>query len=236
MIDSTALSSNALDAPRRPTLDAAARRLLDIALAITAAALLAVPMILIALAILAESGGPVLFRQTRLGLGGRSFTMYKFRKFHRAAGPDGSPLTLHEDPRMTAVGRILMASKLDELPQLWNVIRGDMAVIGPRPESLAFADCFRNGFEKILDHKPGLLGPCQILFRNESALFVPGMDPRQFYRDVLFPTKARVDLAYFQSRTLVSDLGLIARGVVAVCSVGSAPSPVALPLAENVPT
>src|SRR5216684_6263435 len=80
----------------------------------------------------------------------------------------------HAD-RDTSIGRLLAGSKLDELPQLWNVLRGDMSLVGPRPESLAFTDCFRNGFEKILEYKPGLFGPCQVMFRNESKLYPAGV-------------------------------------------------------------
>ncbi|TGS51973.1 sugar transferase, partial [Mesorhizobium sp. M3A.F.Ca.ET.201.01.1.1] len=99
-------------------------------------------MLLIAVSLLAAGGGPVLFAQTRLGAGARPFRMYKFRKFDVRCDPHGLALTVAGDNRMTRIGRVLAATKFDELPQLWNVIIGDMAIIGPRPESLAFADCF----------------------------------------------------------------------------------------------
>lgn len=212
-----------LHLPRLHLDEAALRRAFDVAVAGLAALLLAPVALLVALAILVESGRPVLFAQVRLGRGGLPFVMYKFRKFGPRAGAGGSPLTLEGDARMSAVGRVLMATKLDELPQLWNVLRGDMAVIGPRPESLAFADCFRDGFEEVLDHKPGLLGPCQILFRSESTLHARSADPQRFYRDVLFPAKARADIAYFRTRTLASDLALTVRGVLAVLIPGAVP-------------
>ena len=119
---------------------------------------------------------------------------------------------------------MLAATKLDELPQLWNVLRGDMSLVGPRPESLAFSDCFRNGFEKIHKHKPGIFGPCQVLFRNESRLYPAGVAAVEFYRHVLFPTKAKIDLAYFEHRTLVSDLGWILRAAWVIV-VGSRADP-----------
>jgi len=118
---------------------------------------------------------------------------------------------MEADGRLTKVGRVLAVSKLDELPQLWNVLRGDMSVVGPRPESLAFADCFRNGFEKVHQHKPGLFGPCQVMFRHESKYYPDGVAAVDFYRKVLFPAKAEIDLAYFSRRTLASDLGWIVR-------------------------
>lgn len=193
-----------------------ASRCLDLVIAATAALAFGPLMLLIALAIWLEGGRPILFSQLRLGKGGRSFSMYKFRKFSATCGTTGCPLTMAADDRMTRVGRILAATKLDELPQLWNVLRGEMAIVGPRPESLAFADCFQNGFEQVLEHKPGLLGPSQILFRNEGRLYPANADPTRFYREVLFPTKAKIDLAYFPHRTLGSDIAWIVRGVLAV--------------------
>jgi len=188
------------------------RRALDILGTGVAVSVLAPVMPIVTLAIWIESGRPILFSQLRLGQNGRPFRMYKFRKFGPDCGSDGCPLTVEGDGRLTMIGRVLAVSKLDELPQLWNVLRGDMSLVGPRPESIAFTDCFRNGFEKVLEHKPGLFGPCQIMFRHESKLFPSGGAAVEFYRQVLFPAKAEIDLAYFSRRTLVSDLGWIFRG------------------------
>jgi lipopolysaccharide/colanic/teichoic acid biosynthesis glycosyltransferase len=204
--------SPGMDVGLRHALGVGLWRAFDIVGAGVAAFVLAPVMLIVTLAIWIESRRPILFSQLRLGQHGRPFRMYKFRKF----GPDcdnrGCPLTVEGDGRLTAVGRVLAASKLDELPQLWNVLRGDMSIVGPRPESLAFADCFRNGFEKIHEHKPGLFGPCQVLFRHESKLYPADVAAAEFYRQVLFPAKAEIDLAYFSRRTLVSDLGWILRG------------------------
>jgi lipopolysaccharide/colanic/teichoic acid biosynthesis glycosyltransferase len=196
--------------------NAAASRAFDLVVASGAGLVFALPMALIAGAIWLEGGRPILFAQTRLGKGGAPFRMYKFRKFSASCGAGGCPLTVAYDDRMTPLGRVLAATKLDELPQLWNVLKGDMAVVGPRPESLAFADCFRNGFEKVLEHKPGLLGPSQVLFRHEARLYPPDGDPTRFYRDELFPAKARLDLAYFPHRSLAGDLGWLVRGALVV--------------------
>jgi lipopolysaccharide/colanic/teichoic acid biosynthesis glycosyltransferase len=196
------------------------RRTLDIMCTGVAASVLAPVFLITALAIWIESGRPFLFSQLRLGQNGRPFRMYKFRKFWPDCDNHGSPLTIEEDDRLTVVGRVLAACKLDELPQLWNVLRGDMSLVGPRPESLAFSDCFRNGYEKVLEHKPGLFGPCQVIFRHESKLFPAGVAAVEFYRQVLFPAKAKIDLAYFSRRTLVSDLGWIIRAAWMI-AVGS---------------
>ncbi len=205
----------------------AASRCFDLVIAITALLVLSPVFLLAMTAIWIEGGRPLFFAQVRLGRGGRPFVMYKFRKFGAASGTDGCPLTVAGDQRLTRVGAFLAATKLDELPQLWNVLRGDMAIVGPRPESMAFADCFRGVFEHVLDFKPGLLGPSQIHFRNECRFYPTDADPTLFYREVLFPAKARLDLAYFPTRTLASDFGLLVRGVLAV--LGWAPGGRAAP-------
>lgn len=205
---------DAADEFSRPSfgIDVGLRRTLDILFAAVATSIFAPVMLIVVIAIWIESGRPVLFSQLRLGQYGRPFRMFKFRKFRPDCDNHGCPLTIEEDDRLTAVGRVLAVSKLDELPQLWNVLRGDMSLVGPRPKSLAFTDCFCNGFEKVLDHKPGLFGPCQVMFRHESKLFPAGIAAVEFYRQVLFPAKAKVNLAYFSQRTLISDLGWILRG------------------------
>ncbi len=200
-----------------------ARRALDICLVCLALLFLAPLLLLVAAAVWLESRGPILFHQVRIGKGGRYFYMYKFRKFHADAGRAGSPLTLKKDPRLTFVGSILAATKLDELPQLWNVLRGEMSIVGPRPESLAFADCFQNGWEDLLNFKPGLIGPCQIMFRNEADAFPGDVAPDLFYRTVLFPLKASIDLEYFKNRTLARDFVTMLRGALAVSGYVSAP-------------
>jgi len=200
------------------------RRVLDLTFSSLGLMLLSPLILIIAIIILLETGAPVFFSQSRLGRNGRVFTMYKFRKFRPDVGNDGSPLTAHRDCRMTQFGLLLARSKLDELPQLWNVLRGEMSIVGPRPESLAFADCFANQFQEVLEHKPGILGPSQVWFRNESELFPANVDPLEFYRAVQFPLKAQIDLAYYRNRTLLSDLAWIARGVAAVAGWHSARS------------
>jgi lipopolysaccharide/colanic/teichoic acid biosynthesis glycosyltransferase len=197
------------------------QRAFDLCCALVATALLAPVMLLIATVIWLESGRPICFSQLRLGQRGRLFYVYKFRKFSAACGVDGVPLTLQDDRRLTAIGRILALTKADELPQFWNVIKGEMSIVGPRPESLVFADCFCNGFERVLDCKPGLFGPCQVLFRHEERFFPANADPVEFYRKFLFPAKARIDVDYFSHRSFFGDLGWIIRGVLAIVGLTS---------------
>lgn len=178
----------------------AALRIFDVVVAAVVLVLFAPLMILIAAAVLAEGGRPVFFSQVRLGRGGRHFRMYKFRKFHKRGCLAGRPLTVEDDPRLSGVGRVLAWTKLDELPQLWNVLKGDMSIVGPRPELLDFQDCFEGPYRAVLEYKPGILGPSQVLFRNEGSLYRGRADPERFYRDVLFPLKAQIDSAYFAHR------------------------------------
>jgi lipopolysaccharide/colanic/teichoic acid biosynthesis glycosyltransferase len=196
------------------------RRIFDIMFSGTCLIMLSPALLLIATAIWLESGRPIFFKQVRLGRYGKPFHMYKFRKFHKDCGTSGPPLTLQQDPRLTNVGRFLASSKFDELPQLWNTLRGDMSVIGPRPESLAFADCFTGTFTEVLNHKPGILGPSQVAFRNECSLYPRDSDPSEFYRLEIFPAKASIDLQYYSQRSLIQDTLWLAYGVLAVLRIG----------------
>jgi lipopolysaccharide/colanic/teichoic acid biosynthesis glycosyltransferase len=191
--------------------------LFDLTFASVCLAWLALPMLLIAIAIIIESGRPVFFSQTRIGQHGRRFRLHKFRKFYDGDAAGGCALTVQNDPRLTRVGWFLERSKLDELPQLWNVLKGEMSVVGPRPETPHFESCFSHSYSRVLDHRPGIVGPAQVMFRNESALYTPGEDPEIVYRAVLFPAKARIDLAYYPERTLIGDLKWVLLAVLAVC-------------------
>jgi len=212
--------ANSNSPPPSSLLSEVARRIFDIIFSATCLLVLSPVLLLIVLAIWFESGRPIFFKQVRLGRYGKPFSMYKFRKFHKDCGTSGPPLTLQEDPRLTAVGRFLASSKFDELPQLWNALKGDMSIIGPRPESLAFADCFTGTFEEVLNHKPGILGPSQVAFRNESALYPRDTDPSEFYRQEIFPAKALTDLQYYAQRSLAQDILWLVYGVLAVLRIG----------------
>jgi lipopolysaccharide/colanic/teichoic acid biosynthesis glycosyltransferase len=196
--------------------------LCDLALAVACLIVLGPVMALAAIAVLLESGRPIFFTQIRFGQHGRRFRLHKFRKFRGHAKGGGGALTLKDDPRLTKVGRLLERTKLDELPQVWNVLKGDMSVVGPRPESLHFADCFEQ-YGQLLNYKPGLFGPAQAIFRNEGALHAANVNPETFYRTVLFPAKARIDLAYYPTRTVTRDIGWTALGLLAVFGLARVP-------------
>ena len=188
--------------------------LLDKTLAVVGMIVGAPIMAVIALLIYLDSSGPIIFVQERLGRGGRVFRLYKFRKFPAEWGISGPGVTVAGDLRMTRVGKVLERTKLDELPQLWNILKGDMSFVGPRPESLRYADLFQGEFECVLDYTPGIFGPNQIDFRNESEMYPPDEDPDQYYRRVLFPKKARQDLDYFPKANCLADFAWIIKGVL----------------------
>lgn len=191
-------------------------------------------MMVVALAILLESGRPVLFSQLRLGRDGKLFRLHKFRKFRVATPANARPLTLRDDDRMTRVGRFIERTKLDELPQLWDVLRGAMALVGPRPEVPDFADCYAGRYMVLLAWRPGVFGPAQMAFRNEADFYPPNRNPIAFYRATLFPAKAELDLDYYARRTLAADLLWIVRCLGAVSGVAATrPPPVTrLPFAD----
>jgi len=181
------------------------KRITDVCLA-SVWLLLASPIfVLVSLLIWIDDPGSILFVQTRLGLNGKPFRLLKFRKFSTKCGDNGPGVTVARDARMTAIGAFIERTKIDELPQLWNILKGEMSFVGPRPESMCFADLYQGEYVRLLDFLPGLFGPCQIAFRNESALYPKDENPEVFYRSVLFQKKAKIDLDYFARSA--SDVG-----------------------------
>lgn len=198
-------------------------RTLDLIVALASLVVLAPLMLFLALAVWSESGRPIFFSQVRLGKDGRHFRVIKFRKFHHDKNLGGPAVTTDSDARMTRVGKLLARTKFDELPQLWNVVKGEMSIVGPRPEVLDFSDCYDGPFRSVLQYKPGIFGPSQVIFRYESSLYPESCDPHHIYRAIVFPTKARIDLAYFPNRTVLLDLLWIVCGVWAVLGFSSLP-------------
>lgn len=151
--------------------------------------------------------GPVLFRQTRIGFGGRPFTIYKFRsmKVNRSK----VSITLSNDKRITPLGRFLRKSKIDELPQLWNILRGDMSVVGPRPDVPGYSDKLQGGDQLLWTVRPGLTGLDSISYPNEESILDQQPDPQKYYDEVLWPDKVRLNLAYIKNRSFVMDIAII---------------------------
>lgn len=162
-----------------------------------------------ALLIYIDSPGSVFYRSTRVGRGGRPFKMLKFRKMRRSA--KGGPLTIGEDERFTPIGGFLAMTKLDELPQLWNVIKGDMHLVGPRPEVPEFVARYREEYEELLSVLPGITGPAAVEYASESHLLSLQQDPVRFYEESIMPRKIEIDLHYIRTRTLWGDLKILAQ-------------------------
>ena len=179
---------------------------------------------LAAIAIKATSSGPVFFRQERVGRKGRIFVLYKLRTM-RPAG-DGPQVTAGDDARITSVGRLLRKTKLDELPELWNILKGEMSMIGPRPEVPRYVDLENPIWRLILEARPGLTDPVTLRLRNEEDLMaqVKG-DREKFYLETLSPFKLDGYLKYLQTRSWLSDLNVIWQTIFVVIFPGKAPPP-----------
>lgn len=182
-------------------------RLFDIGLVVLLSPFILVIGAVIAVAIYLDSPGPVIFRSVRVGRHGHSFEMFKFRKMR--ADAVGHPLTQVDDERFTPIGRFLAETRLDELPQVWNVLRGDMRLVGPRPELDCFVQAFPQQYEEILTVTPGITGAAQLEFMGESELLL-GSDPAAIYRDAVLPNKIKIDVAYIRSRSFWRDLRIMA--------------------------
>jgi lipopolysaccharide/colanic/teichoic acid biosynthesis glycosyltransferase len=199
--------------PVRRRLDAAGKRTLDVVVAACVLLLFAPLLAIIALAIKLESRGPVFFRCRRVGFEGAELRMLKFRKMHDGAA--GVALTLADDARFTRIGKWLAKTKLDELPQLWNVVKGEMTLVGPRPEDPEFVELRRDDYMVILSVKPGITGLCQLAFAKEGEILDP-TDQVGTYVTRLLPQKAALDRLYAERRSLRMDLRILAWTAVAV--------------------
>ena len=199
------------EAPKRDAL----KRAFDVAASAVLLLLLAPGFAFIGLIIKLDSRGPVFFRQTRVGRGGGSFSMLKFRKMPVDLPKQGPMLTRRSDPRLTRVGRWLERTKFDELPQLVNVLIGDMSMIGPRPEVPRFVDVNDPLWRVVLSVRPGLFGLSQNSGRNESSLYPEDCEDLEgFYREHVLPSKLRTDSAYVRRRGVLYDIGLLVHGIM----------------------
>jgi lipopolysaccharide/colanic/teichoic acid biosynthesis glycosyltransferase len=176
-----------------------------------------------ALAVALTSPGPILFRHERIGRRGRRFRLLKFRTMRQ--GATGIEITAADDARITKVGQVLRRTKLDELPQLWNLLRGDMSFVGPRPEVPRYVDPQDPRWREILSVRPGLTDPATLRFRDEEVLMasVSG-DRERYYREVVLPAKLDASIAYLHERTWKTDLGVLLRTARRLPRSGSRPS------------
>ena len=187
------------------------KRALDLAVAIPTAVLFSPVFIAIAVWIKLDTRGPVFFLQERVGQFGRLFRILKFRSMLVGAEMRGSQGAASDDRRMTRSGRLLRKYKLDELPQLFNIIKGEMSLVGPRPEVPRYVELYTEDQRRILALKPGLTGSASITFNNESETLSRQEDPESFYCEHLIPTKIREDLSYARRATVLSDCAMVVK-------------------------
>jgi lipopolysaccharide/colanic/teichoic acid biosynthesis glycosyltransferase len=198
-------------------------RMAEVPIALAGLLALSPLLVVAALAVVATSPGGPFFRHVRVGRGGRLFGLYKLRSMRlETHGPD---LTARGDPRVTPVGRFLRRTKIDEIPQLWNVVVGDMSLVGPRPESPRYASLEDAQWCKVLQVRPGITDPLTLALRDEQALMPEGAEERErFYLETLQPIKLQGYLDYLARRSPASDIGVLMATLVAIVRPQRAPS------------
>lgn len=193
-----------------------ATRVLDVLGAAGLAIVTAPVWLVIAAAVKLTSPGPVVFRAVRIGREGRPFTLLKFRSMRAGADRVGPGVTAAGDPRVTPVGRVLRATKLDELPQLVNVLRGEMSLVGPRPEDPRYVERYTDAQREILIWRPGITSPASVEYRGEEGILASMGSSLEDAYAVLMARKIDLDLAYFRRRSVLGDLRILAATVAAV--------------------
>jgi len=197
---------------------------MDIALSSLALVLLSPIFAAVAVAVWLDSGRPVWFSQERVGQGFRRFRIRKFRTMRVQAG--GPLVTAAGDDRITRAGKFLRLTKLDELPQLWNVLRGDMSMVGPRPEAPAYVELFTDRYREVLTVRPGITDLASIWFRNEEEILARSGEPLREYVVRVLPAKLDLAEAYVRTHTPIGDLAILFRTAAAIAGCrGSAPIP-----------
>jgi len=184
------------------------KRTFDLAACLFGLIVLSPVFVLVMAIVKLSSRGPVLYRQKRVGRHGKRFTCFKFRTMYTGADRLGS-ITAATDSRITPAGRWLRKFKLDELPQLWNVLAGNMSFVGPRPDVPGYADALSGDDRVILELRPGITGPASLFFRNEEELLAAQADPKEYNDRVLWPAKVRINRVYYQEWGFWKDVGYI---------------------------
>lgn len=189
-------------------------RPVEMSLATLGLAAVAPVLAVFAILIRLNSRGPVLFRQERVGLNGRNFTLFKLRTM--TVSETGPKITAADDRRVTSLGKMLRRYKIDELPELWNVLKGDMSIVGPRPEVPELVDLEDPVWHKILDHRPGITDPVTLRLRNEEQLLAQVEDKERYYREVVQPYKKRGYINFVNHKSWKTDIRIIGRTLKAI--------------------
>ncbi len=192
------------------------KRIFDVVVSACALLVLSPVLLVVAIVVALDSGWPVLFLQPRVGRRFHQFRLWKFRTM--VNGSRGLPITVPGDARITRAGRFLRASKLDELPQLWNVLRGDMSLVGPRPEQPGFVELFHDRYVRVLELRPGITDTASICFRYEDHVLAAAADPQAEYTGHILPDKLALAQEYVRTRTFARDIGILVRTLWAVAA------------------
>ena len=152
-------------------------------------------------------GGPAIFKQTRIGRRGKPFTIFKFRTM--TVGHGGSSVSVAGESRITPLGAVLRKYKIDELPELWNVLVGDMSFVGPRPDVPGYADRLQGDDREVLELRPGITGPASLKYRNEEELLAAVDNPQEYNDTVIYPDKVRINRYYLHNYSFISDIKMI---------------------------
>ena len=191
------------------------KRGFDLAVAVLGALITSPVVAVAAIAVKLDSPGPALYSGPRVGRGGTEFRMHKLRTMRQGADAAGPAVTAGDDPRVTRVGRFLRRTKIDEIPQLWNVVLGDMSMVGPRPEHPRYVARYTPEERRLLEERPGITGPATIAFMDEETMLSGGDGERRYLEDVM-PRKLEVELDYIDRATFTSDLAILLKTVAVV--------------------
>jgi lipopolysaccharide/colanic/teichoic acid biosynthesis glycosyltransferase len=192
------------------------KRLFDVIFSFLGLILLAPLFVIVAVLIKLESRGTVFFVQERIGKDFKPFSIYKFRSMINDAFEKGPPVTIGNDERITRIGKLLRRTKIDELPQLINILCGDMSFVGPRPELKKYVEMFRSDYEKLLEVRPGITDPASIKFSDEASMLSSSEDWEKKYVSIILPEKIKLALEYVENHNIFLDLRLIFRTVLRV--------------------
>lgn len=175
-------------------------------------------LIILSLLILIDSGRPIFYLQQRVGKNGKVFNLLKFRSMHQNSEKKGLLTVGSDDNRITNIGKVLRKYKLDELPQLINVMKGDMAIVGPRPEVQRYVDLYNDEQRKVLDVRPGITDLASIEYINENEILAASTEPEKTYVEEIMPHKIEINLRYIQNKGLFSDIGVIIKTILKIVS------------------
>ncbi len=196
------------------------KRLFDIFFSFLGLLVLAALFVVVAILVKIDSKGPVFFRHTRMGRGFKPFHVYKFRTMVNGAERMGASVTASSDKRITRLGRLLRKTKIDELPQLLNVLKGDMSLVGPRPEVREYVELYASEYRRLLSVRPGITDPASLRYAEEEGVLALSPSWEEEYRKKILPDKIKLSLEYVENHSLVMDVSLILKTVVKAARLG----------------